>query len=97
MRCRVEQAAICRAPRNLVIHTSCEALHQAIAATKEVRAGSPADQQSEQTRPGGAIGSGFASSYCVHSSAFTRHENSFVCLLGAMDAFGAERSIVDEG
>jgi hypothetical protein len=30
------------------MHATCEALHQAIATTKEVRAGFPADQQSEE-------------------------------------------------
>jgi hypothetical protein len=34
-------------PENLVTHASCEALHQVIATTKEMRAGFPADQQSE--------------------------------------------------
>lgn len=34
--------------KSLVMHTTCEALHQAIATTKEVRAGFPADQQSEE-------------------------------------------------
>ena len=40
-RCRLEQAAIRRFSRNLVMHVLCEALHQAIATTKEVRAGFP--------------------------------------------------------
>jgi len=34
--------------RNLVIHAAYEALHQVIATTKEVRAGFPADLQSEE-------------------------------------------------
>lgn len=92
------QAAIRRLLRNLVIHASYEALYRAIVTTKEVRASFPVDQQSEERHTSGRGHWLRIRKFVLCScSVFTSYENSFVCLFGAMDGFGAKRSVVDEG
>ena len=93
-RCRLELPAIRSFLKDLVIHASCEALHQVIATTKEVRAGSPADQQCEESHVRAwplVEDSQVCTEFIVRCLRVMKIH--VVCLLEAMDAIGAKRSM----